>query len=126
FAYLLLSGTTWSHFLEQTLGPSFAERHALVTTTILLFVMGYVIGQLIAPFAKLVQRIGEWKHFNPKPEATSGAYDFLRLHYKDAGSQCAKIRAEFTMYNGLAVVFLASSIWYGFYSSGWGWLVDAI
>ncbi|MGR8931709.1 MAG: hypothetical protein ACU836_13800 [Gammaproteobacteria bacterium] len=32
-------------------------------------------------------------------------YDWLRLHYPEAGGLCAKLRAEFTMYNGLAGVF---------------------
>jgi len=74
-------------------------------------------------FAKLAKRIGEWKWFKPKPEAESGDYDFLRLHYTDAGSQCAKIRAEFTMYNGLATVFFASSVSYLMFTSIREWRV---
>jgi hypothetical protein len=136
-AYLLLSGTTWSRILEKTLGTPFTEKDALLTATGLLFVTAYVVGQLIAPLAKLAQRIGEWKYLylkrdgwkvttKPKPEAASRAYDFLRLHHKEAGAQCAKIRAEFTMYNGLSVVFLASSICYPLSSTMWNWSVLAI
>jgi hypothetical protein len=161
-AYLLLSGTTWSHILEKTLGPTFAEKDALLTATALFFVAAYVVGQLIAPLAKLAQRIGEWKYLylklgrkitkkakakrsqrvsnwkyvyvylkwrvkvTTKAKPKENAYDFLRLHHKEAGSQCAKIRAEFTMYNGLSVVFLASSIYYPRSSTMWKWSVLAI
>ena len=61
-AYLLLSGPTWSDILGKTLGPPFAESDALLTATGLLFVAAYVMGQLLAPLAKLAQRIGEWKY----------------------------------------------------------------
>lgn len=122
-AFLLISGRTWSQILENTLGSPFAERDSLLTATGLLLFSAYVVGQLIAPFAKLAQRIGEWKWFKPKPKAASGAYDFLRLHYKEAGSQCAKIRAEFTMYNGLATVFFASSVSYLMFTSIREWRV---
>lgn len=136
-AYLLLSGSTWSQILEKTLGPPFAKSDALLTATGLLFVAAYVMGQLIAPLAKLAQRIGEWKYLylkrkgwrvtlTPKPKADPLAYDFLRLYHKDAGSQCAKIRAEFTMYNGLATVFLASSACYPLSASMLDWSVLVI
>jgi hypothetical protein len=121
-AYLLISGRTWSQILENTLGPPFAESDSLLTATGLLLFSAYVVGQLIAPFAKLAKRIGKWKWFD-KPEAPHDAYDYLRLHYKDAGSQCAKIRAEFTMYNGLATVFFASSVSYLMFTSIREWRV---
>ena len=146
-AYLLISGRTWSQILENTLGPPFAKSDSLLTATGLLLFSAYVVGQLIAPFAKLAQRIGEWKPkfqaklfrrepfaklakrigewkwFKDKPQAPEGAYDYLRLYYKDAGSQCAKIRAEFTMYNGLAMVFFASSVSYLMFTPNREWLV---
>jgi hypothetical protein len=111
-AFLLISERPWSRMLETTLGPPFASGDAVLTATALLFFTAYVVGQLIAPFAKWAQRIGESKFLKPKPTAPRGAYDYLRLHYADAGAQCAKIRAEFTMFNGLAVVFLASAACY--------------
>jgi hypothetical protein len=46
-----------------------------------------------------------------RPKKAKG-YDWLRMHYPGAGDQCAKIRAEFTMHNGIAVVLLASAIFY--------------
>jgi hypothetical protein len=33
-------------------------------------------------------------------------YDYLRTYHPRVGEQCAKIRAEFTMHNGLAVALL--------------------
>jgi hypothetical protein len=63
------------------------------------------------------------KCFKPKQKVPSDAYDFLRLYYKDAGSQCAKIRAEFTMYNGLGMVFFASSVSYLMFTSIREWRV---
>jgi hypothetical protein len=115
-AFLLLSGRSWSQVLETTLGPSFGTTNAQLTATALLFFTAYVVGQLIAPFAKLAQRLGEWKglpeRMRAKPKAHPDAYDFLRLYHKDAGEQCAKIRAEFTMFNGLAVVFVVTSVAY--------------
>jgi hypothetical protein len=121
-AYLLISGRTWSEILEHTLGPSFSEHDSVLTATALLFFCAYVVGQLIAPLAKLAQRIGEWPVFKPKPEAPKDAYDYLRLYYKDAGSQCAKIRAEFTMYNGLVIVLFVGTVCYLVFKPHWDWL----
>jgi hypothetical protein len=112
-------------------------------STALFMLAIYVVGQLLSPYAKLVQRVGEsrpirgvvqsklvqrigqWLGFKLKemPNAPSGAYDWLRLHSKEAGGQCAKIRAEFTMHNGLAVVFLASCVWYVARRPDWDWRV---
>jgi len=74
------------------------------TYTGLLLFSAYVVGQLIA-LCKACAENWRVELVKPRQKAQSGAYDYLRLYYKDAGSQCAKIRAEFTMYNGLATVF---------------------
>ena len=56
-AYLLLSGKSWQSCLDTTLGSSLAGSPSVA---ILLFlVAAYVVGQLLSPAAKLVQRIGE-------------------------------------------------------------------
>jgi hypothetical protein len=122
-AYLLLSGSNWSQILGTTLGPSFGAADALLTATALLFFAAYVVGQLLAPFAKLAQRIGESKRLpdrlKAKPKADSEAYDFLRLYHREAGEQCAKIRAEFTMFNSLAVVFVLTAASYPMLLTTW-------
>ena len=113
-AYLFFAGETWSQILARYFGSAFAEKEALLTSTVLFFLSAYVVGQLLSPFAKEVQRIGESKLFDPKdkaPKAPKDAYDWLRVNNKEAGAQCAKIRAEFTMHNGLAVVFFGSFVW---------------
>jgi hypothetical protein len=86
---------------------------------------------LISPFTKLTQRLGEalpekwwqslfekeldWKALMDKKEEArkfkkkaSDNYDRLRLDHPEVGALCAKIRAEFEMYNGFCVVFLGS------------------
>jgi hypothetical protein len=150
FGYLVLFtggrlalGHSWSSILERYLGSPFGTKDSLLISAALFMLAAYVVGQLLSPYAKLVQRIGESKPvrditeskfiqrigkrlgFNPKPmpNAPSGAYDWLRIHGKEAGAQCAKIRAEFTMHNGLAVVFLASSLCYPAQMPDWDWRV---
>ena len=44
-----------------------------------------------------------WLEYVKSP---SEEYEWLRLHFPEAGGICAKLRAEFTMYNGLSGVFL--------------------
>ena len=160
-AYLLLSGKSWQSWLDTTLGSSLAGSPPVA---ILIFlVAAYLVGQLLSPAAKLVQRIGEDLPYwigekNPKlaewikikyPEAKCPEdknhsdkkkypdlaklivcpppegpdYDWLRLHYPAVGDQCAKIRAEFTMHNGLAVVLLLTAIAYPLRAEGWRWYV---
>src|SRR5438046_8088201 len=81
----------------------------------------YVVGQLLSPLAKLVQRLGELSWFKPKPKAEG--YDWLRTHQPEAGAHCAKIRAEFTMHNGIAAVLLVSAIVYALRGEAWRWSV---
>jgi hypothetical protein len=45
-----------------------------------------------------------------KDDEAGEMYDWLRAHHPDQGALCAKIRAEFTMYNALAVTFLAVAV----------------
>jgi hypothetical protein len=137
-AYLYFAHTTWSQILTKYLGAAFAGKDALLVSTILFPMTAYVVGQLLSPFAKGVQRIGEWKFFRwkkepkkfkwkmePKEKAPKGAYDWLRVKDKDAGAQCAKIRAEFTMHNGLFVTFVASLVWSLFFVCHRDWLLIA-
>ncbi len=115
-ACLLFSGRTWESWLSAILGDSLATDSVSVAILIFLFA-SYVVGQLLSPAAKLVQRIGELKYFRPKPK--SAGYDWLRLHHPEAGAYCAKIRAEFTMHNGVATVLLLSAVVYPFRGREW-------
>jgi hypothetical protein len=149
-AYLLLSGQSWQSWLNATLGPSLAG--SLSVAILIFLVAAYLVGQLLSPAAKLVQRIGEdlpnqiGKKFPkladrikkkypdkenysdfaklvmcPPPKAKD--YDWLRLHCPGVGDQCAKIRAEFTMHNGLAVVLFLTAFTYPLRDAGWRWYV---
>jgi hypothetical protein len=51
------------------------------------------------------------------------SYDRLRLQHPEVGALCAKIRAEFTMHNALAVVFGFSAVGYPFSPLPFHWLV---
>jgi len=118
-AALLLSKATWESWLGATLGMVLAQS---ASVSILVFVAGaYVAGQLLSPLAKLVQRAGELRWFRPRPKAEG--YDWLRAHHPEAGAQCAKIRAEFTMHNGLAGVLLVGAAAYVITDGAWRWSV---
>jgi hypothetical protein len=118
-AALLLSTATWESWLSATLGKVLADSP---TVSVLIFFAGaYVAGQLLSPLAKLVQRVGELHWFRPSPKADG--YDWLRTHHPEAGTHCAKIRAEFTMHNGLAAVLLVSTVVYVLRGEAWRWSV---
>src|SRR5262249_46124511 len=82
-------------------------------STALFLVSAYIVGQILSVFAKYVERIGgalKKKSKIEKESKENNYYDWLRMHKPDAGAHCAKIRGEFTMHNGLAVVLLFSAI----------------
>lgn len=114
-AALLLSKATWESWLIAALGKTLAES---ATVSVLMFFVGsYVAGQLLSPLAKVVQRTGELRWFGPAAKAKG--YDWLRTYHPEAGAHCAKIRAEFTMHNGLAAVLLVSAAVYPFSGDQW-------
>ena len=104
--------TTWRTVTDSVFGKQMISDEKSLGFLVILFFTSYLIGQLIAPFAKLVQRLGEAKGLGAASKARSGAYDYLRMYYDFPGAQCTKIRAEFTMFNGLAVVFGVATVQY--------------
>ena len=56
-AYLLLSRQSWQSWLNATLGP--LPAGSLSVAILIFLVAAYLVGQLLSPAAKLVQRIGE-------------------------------------------------------------------
>lgn len=112
-AYLLLFDKTWGQMISQIFGKSNSKDDVTALTILIFIGASYTVGQLLSPAAKFIQRLGEKDIFKPEP-SEKGAYDFLRMHHPDAGALCAKIRAEFTMFNGLVVVFALSTIYYPF------------
>ncbi len=179
-AALLLTGKSWGDcvgrmfyrsetastptagLVVSVFNSSATERHpeaGIAALSLFVFLAAsYVVGQLLSPFAKLTQRLGEcvwlrtlgtfnqsWRvrlwpfmcHWRPRsrwlgrrflklhqklrPKQKCKHYDWLRLHYPGAGDQCAKIRAEFTMHNGIAVVLMASAVAYPWLYDDWSW-----
>jgi hypothetical protein len=158
-SYLILWKKDWESIITYLFGQSFARESKTISFFIFLGA-GFVLGELLSPLAKMVQRINEIKI----PASTSGfkilkrrcrnyfkisfnkmfrvrvrkisllkrlakqksqkqqketkfdekklRYDRLRMEKPDIGALCAKIRAEFTMHNGLSVVFAIDSICY--------------
>lgn len=119
-AALLLSKTTLESWLRDALGERLASSSSLGAAVIFL-AAAYVVGQVLSPLAKGVQRLGELRWFKPEPKAEG--FDWLRLHHPAAGDQCAKIRAEFTMHNSFVVVLLVSAIVYPLRDGSWQWPV---
>lgn len=120
FSYVLIYHHNGTCYLDnQAIKALLTNSGAWILFTVLFFFAAYIIGQLISPFAKAIQRVGEMKVFKPTKKAPKRAYDRLRLNRKEAGSQCAKIRAEFTMHNGFAVVFILSSVMYHIVIDKW-------
>lgn len=123
-AALLLRESDWQSDVEQVFGPQIAGSTG--ASIFLFLVAAYVAGQLISPFAKFVQRLGESSVFGEAKRSPKNAYDWLRLNKSEAGSQCAKIRAEFTMHNSLAVVFAGAAVLYPFSALEWQWPIQLV
>ncbi len=95
----------------------------------LLLGASYVVGHLLSPATKLIQRVSEryprstskgkkswrkwcrdWRLVNTPARAArlkpdSKHYDWLRVHSPEVGGIAAKLRAEFTLYNALSATF---------------------
>lgn len=142
-AALVITSTTWEYWLSAIVGKELGAKSPTAAFA-LLFASSYVVGQLLSPIAKLVQRIGELFGLKPRnfpenydrkqgfrknkifylyslvgPKPKADGYDWLRANHPEAGAHCAKIRGEFTMHNGLAAVFLSSAAVYPFRGQPW-------
>jgi hypothetical protein len=133
---LLLGQDDWPGLLSTVVGGQLSSGNAFLTAALVLLFVPFVVGYVIAPFAKAVQRGNEhgwWlpprpsrsvyesgeRKWRPKDwwvvrdEAAGEGYDWLRENASDAGALSEKIRAEFTMYNALSVAFLAITVMAG-------------
>jgi hypothetical protein len=122
----------WRSGLSGVLGGQRSEQYPVTFVTITLLFLSYLLGHVMSPFTKVVQRVGEKLWWFKREDgarwfekdgtgkrrllpftrvrfrkANSMDYDWLRMHRPDVGALCAKLRGEFTMYNSLAVVFLS-------------------
>ena len=142
---LLLGQDGWPRLLNTVVGGQLGSGNALPTATLVLLFVPFVVGYVIAPFAKAVQRCNEhgwWlpplpsrsvyesgeRKWRPKEwwvvrdKAAGEGYDWLRKNASEAGALSAKIRAEFTMHNALSVAFLAITVMACFAEEYW-WAV---
>jgi len=102
------AASCWQSFFHVVLASGGEPSSAFVAIS--LAVAAYTVGHVMSPLTKLMQRIGEAYPTKLK-KADSFKYEWLRTHKGDVGAHCAKLRAEFTMYNGLAATSLVFSVW---------------
>jgi hypothetical protein len=106
---VLLGGDEWSRVLDALLGGHLNGDNAVAAMSLVALFLSFLVGYVLAPIAKQVQRMNERLLLKKDPD-TGERYDQLRAHRPDAGALCAKIRAEFTMHNALSVAFVAVAV----------------
>jgi len=139
----------WTGLLSTVVGGKLDSGNALPAATLALLFVPFVVGYVIAPLAKAVQRGNErgWllpprpsrsvyesgrRMWRPKywwvlsDKGAGDGYDWLRKNASEAGAFSAKIRAEFTMNNALAVAFLAITVMACFAGERWWALASGL
>jgi hypothetical protein len=124
----------WHRLINGVLGRAEDGRgYPTIFTALAFLFLSYVVGHLISPLVKRAQDLGHRSQrlfaglrlVDPfaKPAGQAADYDLLRVVSPEAGAVCGKLRAEYTMYYGLAVVFLASAFAYpfSFMAQAWPW-----
>lgn len=116
---VFLGAEDWRRLLDSLLGGNLQGDNALPVSMIALLFLSFLVGYLLAPCTRAVQRLNEAlplvsratarRWFANDPEAEP-RYDWLRAHQPAAGALCAKIRAEYTMYYALSAAFLAVAV----------------
>jgi hypothetical protein len=116
---VFLGQDDWRRLLDALLGGNLHDDNALPVSMLAVLFLSFLLGYLLAPFTRGVQRLNEapplvtkvtrrrWLANDPDAEAS---YDWLRAHQPAAGALCAKIRAEYTMYYALSATFLAVTV----------------
>ena len=115
-------------------GHDIAWKELSETSFWVLSILAFIIGHLVSPLTKFIQRKNEYFSWlksddkddkcpddkkeekvdkctkKKKDKIISQKYNWLRLEKTDAGGLCAKLRAEFTMYNSFSAIFLIFTI----------------
>jgi hypothetical protein len=116
---VFLGQDDWRRLLDSLLGGNLHDDNALPVSMLAVVFLSFLLGYLLAPFTRGVQRLNEappwvakvtrrrWFANDPNAEPR---YDWLRAHQPAAGALCAKIRAEYTMYYALSAAFLAVAV----------------
>jgi hypothetical protein len=116
---VFLGRDDWRRLLDALLGGNLHDDNALPVSMLAVLFLSFLLGYLLAPLARGMQRLNEvpplvtkgtrrrWFANDPDAEAR---FDWLRAHQPAAGALCAKVRAEYTMYYALSVAFLAVAV----------------
>jgi hypothetical protein len=90
--------------LEELSAERFTDKNAFAFVSFALLGLSYIGGQVLAPLGRLVDlhQFHRKGHTRPVDRVTWRRYDWLRVHLPDAGALAARIRAEYTMCNGIA------------------------
>lgn len=96
----------WATALQAVTADRLDSDNVVATIAIVGLVGAYTIGQLTAPFGKLLQRFAERlakemdheKGAKKEPKEELKDYDWLRANHPGSGALAAKIRAESTMF----------------------------
>jgi hypothetical protein len=116
---VFLGQDDWQQLLNAVLGGNLHDDNALPASMLAVLFLSFLLGYLLAPFTRGVQRLNEdpplmskvtRRRWLAKDADAEARYDWLRAHQPDAGALCAKIRAEYTMYYGLSAAFLAVAV----------------
>jgi hypothetical protein len=99
---VFLGQDDWRRLLDSLLGGNLHDDNALPVSMLALLFLSFLLGYLLAPFTRGVQRLNE------APPLVSKA--IRRAHQPAAGALCAKIRAEYTMYYALSAALLAVAV----------------
>ena len=116
---VFLGRDDWRRLLDALLGGNLHDDNALPVSMLAVAFLSFLVGYLLAPFTRVVQRLNEapplvaratrrrWFANDPDAEPR---FDWLRAHQPAAGALCAKIRAEYTMYYALSAALLAVAV----------------
>ena len=116
---VFLGQDDWRRLLDALLGGNLHDDNALPVSMLAVLFLSFLLGYLLAPFTRGMQRLIEappliakvtrrrWFTNDPDAEAR---FDWLRAHEPAAGALCAKIRAEYTMYYALSAALLAIAV----------------
>jgi hypothetical protein len=116
---VFLGQDDWRRLLDALLGGNLHDDNALPVSMLAVAFLSFLVGYLLAPFTRGVQRLNEapplvgkvtrrrWFANDPDAEPR---FDWLRAYQPAAGALCAKIRAEYTMYYALSAALLAVAV----------------
>jgi hypothetical protein len=99
---------SWTSTLAFIAGGKLSDKNAFGFALIAALTVSYILGQLISPVGKYLEALVS--RSRPIDSSVWQGYDYLRMHFPDAGALSAKIRAEYTMQFAMAASFLIGAV----------------